>query len=200
MKIHLYIYILLILILQSCGQEGSNEEVNHVRRELDDEILPANKEVYDLINAAIQLNEIGDLGNLKFRILDSLPADPYGYSFLDDNELLKKYSRFDTVSLYQAELLVRLSKLKTFKLDSNKLPQFEIFSSDSIDFNRSFSENINTEPFLLFYSPLISVDGKLAIISIDHICFGLCGEGWSLILIKENDKWIKIGEIFRWVS
>lgn len=174
--------------------------MNHVKKKIEEGILPANEDVYDLIKAAIQLNKIKALENEKVRVLDSLPADSYAYGFLDDSELLKKYSRFDMVSLYQAELLARLSNMKSYQINSSKLPELEIFSSDSVDFSRPYNENKNIEPFLLLYSPLISVDGKIAIISIDHVCFGLCGEGWSLIFMKENDEWIKIGEVYRWVS
>ena len=195
-----YKYFVLILILQSCGQKDSNQETHPTQKRIEVGILAANEDVYDLIKAAIQINEIKGLENGKVRVLESLPADSYAYSFLNDNELLEKYTRFDTVSLYQTELLRELNSMKSYKIDSSKLPELEIFPMDSIDFKRPYDENKNIEPFLLFYSPLISVDGKIAIISIHHVCFGLCGKGWSLILMKENDDWIKIGEIYRWVS
>lgn len=47
---------------------------------------------------------------------------------------------------------------------------------------------------------VISLDRKRAIVSLEYICGGLCGEGYSLLLENESGEWKVIGKQPHWVS
>ncbi len=42
---------------------------------------------------------------------------------------------------------------------------------------------------LIFHLPILTHDGQKAFVSLDHICGGLCGQGWYFILKKIKGKW-----------
>jgi hypothetical protein len=67
----------------------------------------------------------------------------------------------------------QLSSASNFSWDNNRLK-----------FNLSNKEN-----WYVFSPPLFSKDGTTAVMMVRHLCLGLCGSGWHLVLKKENGKW-----------
>jgi hypothetical protein len=70
-------------------------------------------------------------------------------------------------------MLYQLSSASNFSWDNNRLK-----------FNLSNKEN-----WYVFSPPLFSKDGTTAVMMVRHLCRGLCGSGWQLMLKKENGKW-----------
>ncbi len=164
-----------------------------------EKIFDASEKIYKLINAIIKTDSIKPFGSKNIRLLDSIPSYPYNDIF-DDIEHVKKYSQFEIISEYVNELSGKPSELVSYRINPQKLDGIEVVSSSSIDLNASFEENRDVKPFYMIYSPILSSDGKIAIVSIDLVCFGLCGEGWTLILHYNNGKWTKIGKVLGWIS
>lgn len=205
MKSHIlsvFHYLLILSLIHSCGQGETGDKSEPLASANDKDILyqSATNEIYELIDAVVKVDSLRPFGSLNIRLLDSLPADSYVYKFLDDTVLLKSYSKFNTYSGYLNEFKNELKNFKPYHVRQPKLSDLKIFPADSVDFNKPFDENRDVAPFYLIYSPLISADDQVAVISIDLVCFGLCGEGWSLILKKENGNWVKVGRILRWIS
>jgi hypothetical protein len=71
------------------------------------------------------------------------------------------------------EMLHQKEHLQNFKWDNSRL-----------GFNHSNKKN-----WYSFSKPLFSKDKTKAVIRISRLCPGLCGEGWCLMYLKENDIW-----------
>ncbi|WPP50392.1 hypothetical protein [Catalinimonas niigatensis] len=197
MKKQIYIISIVSLLIISCEQtETRNELGSDAGTKYITDYQSAPKEVYEIIEAVAENIKIG---SEKIRLLDSLPVDFTAYDFLESEEILKRYSDLEKIYSHQAELFKKSQEAKPYQLMPTKLLNFDLILSSSIDFDKPYEENREYFPSYIFYSPLITSDGKLAVISIDFVCYG-CGQGSSFILMKENGKWVKIEEIQRWIE
>jgi hypothetical protein len=171
---------------------SGNKNMDKERVTLNEQLPAPSDNLYEVIISAIKLDSLKQ-NNQKVRLLDSLSNNIQSMDFIKYNETLTEMG-------YKSELLKDLKKIKAYRLQASRLSDLEILSTDSIDFDKPYQDNKDIEPFLIIYTPLISIDETIAVISIDNICFGLCGEGWSLILTKENEKWKIIERIDRWIG
>jgi len=53
---------------------------------------------------------------------------------------------------------------------------------------------------LVFHLPILTQDGQKAFVSVDHICGGLCGQGWYFILEKIKGKWKVVKYEDTWIA
>ncbi|WP_343555093.1 hypothetical protein [Sphingobacterium sp.] len=53
---------------------------------------------------------------------------------------------------------------------------------------------------LVFHLPILTHDGQKAFVSVDHICGGLCGQGWYFILEKIKGKWKVVKYEDTWIA
>ena len=70
-------------------------------------------------------------------------------------------------------MLNQKTENKTLKWDNSRL---------GFDLN-------NSSDWYVFSVPLFSRDKKKAVMMVRHLCKGLCGTGWTLLLTKENGTW-----------
>jgi hypothetical protein len=188
MKVLSHILLISLTLLLSCSQKKDNDKA-----ELDqvaiDSINYLDSSSYALINSIID----GENSKYQIRIYDSIPQVNNNYKFLLDEQSFK--------ALKNPPSLINLKgNLTLYRLDSTKLPRAKILPPSSIDFNKPYQENKHLKPFWIIYSPIISKDDQTAVISIDNICFGLCGEGWTLLLKKEDGKWVVLEKFHRWIG
>lgn len=54
--------------------------------------------------------------------------------------------------------------------------------------------------YINFSKPVLSRSGQFAIVEIDKVCYGLCGEGFTCILKNVNGKWQLYKRVERWIS
>ena len=54
--------------------------------------------------------------------------------------------------------------------------------------------------YIRISKPIFDTDKTFSLIEVDYNCFGLCGEGYTYILIKKDNKWTLYKKILRWVS
>lgn len=71
------------------------------------------------------------------------------------------------------EMLIQKKKLSTFVWDNSRL---------------GFSTS-NDKNWYSFSRPLFSKDRKKVVMMIESHCPGLCGTGWTVVLINKNNKW-----------
>lgn len=57
-----------------------------------------------------------------------------------------------------------------------------------------------TSKYISLSKPIFSDDFKYVMVEINYICFGLCGEGYTYVLKKQNNDWILYKKILRWIS
>lgn len=160
-------------------------------------VIPATAEIYDIVNLA--LKDYPFIGSI--RLMEILPNDSSGYEFLFDEDLTVQVENIPDFDEYLEEFLSSYEKAPIYLVDKKRIQNIELVKANIHKSDISWEEKFKTiEPFLIIYSPLLSDDGYLAIISIDEVCFGLCGSGYTLILQKGTKNWEKVGVIYRWVS
>jgi hypothetical protein len=160
-------------------------------------VIPATAEIYDLVN--LTLKDYPFIGSI--RLMEILPKDSSGYDFLFDREITFQAQNMPDFHKYFEELLSSYEKAPIYSVDKKRIQNVVLVEANIHKNDISWEEKSKTiEPFLIIYSPLFSADGHLAIISIDEVCFGLCGSGYTLILQKGTKNWEKVGVIYRWVS
>lgn len=57
-----------------------------------------------------------------------------------------------------------------------------------------------TAGFVDFSPAVLSEDGSEAIIYVGHVCDGLCGTGWVLLLRRTPDGWKVVEDVLFWIS
>lgn len=120
-----------------------------------------NKFIKDLIHTTYKENyPLGDAIGIR-ELFSHL-----GYIMQDSIGFLNQTRARDTVHIPQA--IVHKYMVK----DSNRLTMEERFLTK-----------------LIFHLPILTHDGQKAFVSVDHICGGLCGQGWYFILGKIKGKW-----------
>jgi hypothetical protein len=72
-----------------------------------------------------------------------------------------------------AYMLSQKQNLSTFKWDNSRLS----FNSD------------NKKNWYAFSIPLFSKDRRKVVMMIRNLCPGLCGTGWTVLFIKEDNRW-----------
>jgi len=90
-------------------------------------------------------------------------------------------SLYNSISLYNesikeediSEMILQKKNLKSFQWDNSKL-----------GFNLSNKEN-----WYSFSIPLFSKDKNKAVMKIRDLCSGLCGNGRTILFVKENNNW-----------
>lgn len=163
----------------------------------EEKVIPATKDIYKIIDIA--LKDIPFVG--KIRLMEVLPNDSSGYEFLFDKDLTTRVENVYNFHEYLKEFQSNFRNTVSYSIEENRIPNIELVEENIHLGDIPFEEKFQTiEPFLIIYSPMMSDDGRLAIVSIDEICFGLCGSGYALILSKGTKNWEKVGIIYRWVS
>ncbi len=195
----LFLATILSVILSCSEKTGSKIDVSNetiLEIEAQKQNLEAPDNFYDIINLVIKIDSIKPYGSERLRLLDSIPGSRYSYQvILDDTTLLKRFTKYDLVKPYLKEFFQKSEGVTSYSLLSDRLVGLEIVASDSIDFSKSIDENRLVKPFYVISAPIISDDEKLLVVSIELICFGLCGEGWTIFLYNQNGRWNRIGKI-----
>ncbi len=156
--------------------------------------IPAIVPIYEIIHIA--LKDYPFIGNI--RIMEVLPNDSSGYEFLFEEDVTVQVENVPDFHKYLYEFLSNFGETPTYSIAKKWIPNVELVEENIHLIDISWEEKFNNiEPFLLIYSPLISDDGRLAIVSIDEVCFGLCSSGYTLVLSKKTKDWEKVGVIYR---
>lgn len=103
--------------------------------------------------------------------------DHLGYNMQDSIGFLNQTRARDTVFIPQSITHKYMVK------DSNRLTEEERFLTK-----------------LVFHLPILTRDGQKAFVSVDHICGGLCGQGWYFILEKIKGKWKVVKYEDTWIA
>lgn len=103
--------------------------------------------------------------------------DHLNYSKKDSIGFLNQTRARDTVYIPQSIAHKYMVK------DSNRLTEEERFLTK-----------------LVFHLPILTQDGQKAFVSVDHICGGLCGQGWYFILEKIKGKWKVVKYEDTWIA
>lgn len=162
-----------------------------------DKAIPATTEIYDIINLA--LKDYPFVGSI--RLMEVLPNDSSGYEFLFEPDSINRMNHVKNVHEYLSEFKSNFGKSVPYKIEKNRIRNIELVEESIYLSDIPFEEKFKTiEPYLVIYTPLISRDGRIVLVSVDEICFGLCGSGYTLIFSKGTKNWEKGGVIYRWVS
>ncbi|SDM40444.1 hypothetical protein SAMN05421823_11332 [Catalinimonas alkaloidigena] len=201
MKNYLRIALILVhfsLLVQGCAQKQEHDQstADPVKSEAPRLALPASDELYELIEAVLREDSTWPWNGTRVRLLDSLPADSFAYDFLIDKYWIPEEERILLTS-HWAELQDNRDHLRSYRLDSAKLSGPTLLHVRTTDF---YAEDAEENMFLVIASPLFFDDNQQAVVAVDFICQGLCGEGWSIILNRERGKWVKVGRFMRWIS
>lgn len=189
----LFILIICFCSLYSCSKKRVSKLVPFNF----EKAIPATGEIYGLVHLA--LKDYPFIGGI--RLMEILPNDSSGYEFLFDETLTVQVENMLDFHEYLEEFLSSYEKAPIYSVDKERIQNVVLVEANIHKSDISWEEKFNTiEPFLIIYSPLFSDDGHIAIISIDEVCFGLCGSGYTLILKKGTENWEKVGVIYRWVS
>jgi len=187
MKANYIFFFVSFSFILSCSQKKADHKAQ-LDQIVMDSVFYLDSSSYALINSIINAEK-----NDQIRVYDSIPQVNNTYKFLLNEQSFKTLKS-------PPELIRNEENLKVYRFDSTELPNAKILPANSIDFNKPYQENKSLDPFWIVYSPIISKNGKTAAISIDNICFGVCGEGWTLLLKKEDGEWIVIERFDRWIG
>lgn len=189
MKVYLLVMIFLLFCCKTIGQE------QNIKTMSDNVIMLFN----DLI---VELN---DTSAITYPFVEDI-IDP---SSLEIPGLSKQYG----FSVKQFSIRSK----ETFSLKANKY--FRVIDSDSVlGFHNMGSFEIEKgkivlEPFYYFlnkfyhktyvrylHMPIVSKNGKFAIVEYEDVCGGLCGSGAILVMQKVRNKWRIIKTLVEIVS
>ncbi len=159
--------------------------------------------LYKFLNRLIELDSIKPFGSNILRISSVVVPDISKYDLLTNNfNLVENKSELQILSRYKDDLISHIDGVKSYQLDSKIFTNIQLVPSDSIYFitdNKTSNSSV-PKAYYQFFTPLISSDGVIAIVLVELICPGLCGQGIYVFLQKKNDEWVKIGSIVAWIS
>lgn len=112
---------------------------------------------------------------------DSVSIDEQ-LAIFDDNVTIK----FEGVKIKYSNIIRKLNKANKKRLNTYV--------------NGKFQKRKKKTPFVFISSPIISENGKYAVVYCSYVCDGLCGNGGYQFLKKINNKWVIDKYEIRWVS
>ena len=203
----------IILVAMSCTNKTQdkslpvdNKEADYITEEvvsLDTPETEVPYSLYTFLDHLIKVDSIKPFGSKILRISSVLVPDINKYYLLTNNfDLIENKSKLQILTQYKDDLISNIDGTKSYKLYSDKLTNVQLVPSDSIYFigDNMTTNFVSPKAYYQFFTPLISSDGLIAVVSIDFICSGLCGQGNYVFLQKQNNKWVKIGSIVTWIS
>ena len=140
---------------------------------------------------------LSDLDRLKSD-KDSKIHEKYD-SELDSNGININWE-IEVAEMYDDSVTVNIERLKvkffpsiTFidKKENKRIKRY---------FKTKYEKNKRKKPIAYISVPLISTDGKKAIVYGSYICGSLCGSGGVFHLEKINGKWKIADYVIRWIS
>ncbi|MCJ8164489.1 hypothetical protein MKJ04_06495 [Pontibacter sp. E15-1] len=157
--------------------------------------VPNEPKVYEVVKAALVLDSVPVLDNEKrsYLVIDKFTKTRYSDFFVDKKAKNKN-------RLTQADkLYLDGQNEEQNSIRRELLEGVALITQDSINqiTTRIDKDNQNKEyksrSGFVYYSigkPVFTADGKKAFITINHIChYILCGESWTLLLVKEKRDW-----------
>ncbi len=156
--------------------------------------LTSDDEVYELMQFVIADQELNKTYGLQLASEENCNSDISDKEFLTD--LIKDEIINDTP--------IDSGKFGLFIPIKFEIKLKKCLTQDDVDFmlnqkieNTNFQWNNtrlefdsnNTKDWYVFSVPLFSKDKMKAVMMVQHLCEGLCGQGWTLLLTKEDDKW-----------
>jgi hypothetical protein len=159
------------------------------------QVLPNEAKVYEVVKAALVLDSVPVIGlyESNFHVLDKFTKTRYS-DFFADGKVKNRYN------LTQADKVFLDRQIQEpIGINKELLEGVVLISQDSInqittriDKKNQYKEYYSRSGFI-YYSigkPIFTADGKKAFITIKHIChYLLCGEYWTLLLVKEKGDW-----------
>ena len=153
-----------------------------------------NDEVYDLLQFVIEDQELDKTHGLRLDPEENCSLDKSDKEFLKD--LIVEEPVSDTLT-NSGKYELKIPTTFEFKLT-------RCLTQDDVDFmlnqkieNKTmqwensrlgFDPN-NSNDWYAFSVPLLSRDKQKAVMMVRHLCKGLCGRSWTLLLTRENGKW-----------
>lgn len=157
--------------------------------------VPNELKMYEVVKAALVLDSVPVLDNEKrsYLVLDKFTKTRYSDFFADEKAKNKnRLTQADKLHLdkqNEEQASIRRQLLEGIALISQDSINQITAQIDKDNQNKEYKSRSG----FVYYSigkPVFTADGKKAFISINHIChYLLCGESWTLLLVKEKGDW-----------
>ena len=196
-----YFILLLLVIFLGCSNSKQNQQVQS--RHIDSSTM------LELIEFVLQedttqnmcvyntLLDFSRENNIPEDYPDSIPPPPPPANYIDIWDIkydFKKYANYELNHTDSLQSIEQIDKTTKFRLDSLGLQHRVV---DRLFLNR---DSCDFEVAYVFYTPLIIVDNKYALVEYDRILQGQYGLRFRSIFQRENGVWTKIEKYIRWES
>ena len=199
----IFYLIIIAFIIASCHQKELKIEAK-----VDND--QQKKLIGEIIQAAISLDSLDSTVPVAEELLPFIYFP--GYKDTQGNEMPppRSFKGYYTNEVFMAENLEYISQFNLSQQDIDHL-KTQILQSKQMHIPREYlavaevfsieeakaGNGRKTEKSYIFYVPLFFQDSSKVYLQYDRNCHG-CGYGSSIILSRQNDSWIKIGNIPTW--
>lgn len=196
-----YFILLLLVIFSGCSNSKQNQQVQS--RDIDSSTM------LELIEFVLQedttqnmcvYNTLLDFSRENYipeDYPDSIPPPPPPVNYIDIWEIkydFNKYANYELNPIDSLHIIEQIDLVTKFRLDSLGLKHRVV---DRLFLNR---DSCDFEVAYVFYTPLIIVENKYALVEYDRILPGQYGLRFRSIFKSENGNWAKIDKYIRWES
>jgi hypothetical protein len=150
--------------------------------------------VYDLLQFVIEDQELDKTHGLRLDPEENCSLDKSDKDFLQDLVVEEPVSDTLTNSgKYEVKIptTFELKMTRCLTQDDVDFMLNQKIKNKTLQWDNSrlgFDLN-NSNDWYVFSVPLLSRDKQKAVMMVRDLCKGLCGQGWTLVLTKENGKW-----------
>jgi len=196
-----YFILLLLVIFSRCSNSKQNQQVQS--RDIDSSTM------LELIEFVLQedttqnmcvyntLLDFSRENKIPEDYPDSIPPPPPPVNYIDIWEIkydFNKYANYELNPIDSLHIIEQIDLVSKFRLDSLGLKHRVV---DRVFLNR---DSCDFEVAYVFYTPLIIVENKYALVEYDRILLGQYGLRFRSIFKSENGNWARIDKYIRWES
>lgn len=200
MKTRNNIIFVLILTLFGCGQsdKADNKDLVDSTLKLADTLTrgksnirdTSNQYIYDFMQVVIADQKLDLSYGLTIEPSRGCDLSQDDSTFLKTLLIEKSKPKKDTSDWRNVTVTFNGLSKCLMKADIDEmLLQKEKLSKFTWDNSRLGFNNSNNKNWYCFSIPIFSKDKTKAVMMIRNLCPGLCGTGWTVLFINENNRW-----------